>query len=487
MKIVENPQQSRFSDFVKSIHFQFDKGGTVIYKQRNEIRVFDVNGIPVNVKRFRVPGFLNRIVYSFFRPSKARRSFQYAMKLREKGIETPEPIAYILIKRGGLLYYSYYISKQVDYDHTLYEFGKGGISGREHILNAFAAFTARLHQKGVFHEDYSPGNILFKEKANEVEFCLVDINRIRFHNVSMHEGCSNFARLWGQEPFFRFVAKRYAEKRNFNPEECVKLVLSARERFWKKFTRKRPLPFMSDEAATDYGHIRLSVILSTYNQSEWLEKVLWGYEMQTDPRFEVIVADDGSDDETRKRIECLRAQLSYPLKHIRQKNEGFGKCRILNKAILEASADYLLFSDGNCIPRKDFVAVHLRCRKKGHFLSGGYFKLPTDISKEITKQDIFSEDCFKLKWLKNSGLKSSFKNNKLTSFGFKARFLNFITITKPTWYGYNASGWLSDLMEANVFDERMECREWGKRLENRGIHGVQICYSTVCVHLNHSI
>ena len=490
MKIVENPKQKQFSDFAKLIHSTFDKEGSIIYKQRNEIRVFDVNGVFLNVKRFKVPCFLSRIIYTFFRLSKAQRSFQYAIQLKEKGINTPEPVAYIITKRNGLIHDSYYISKQVDFDRSMYEFGKGGIAGREHILGKFAEFTADIHDADVYHKDYSPGNILFKEDEEGVKFCLVDINRMRFGKVSVSRGCANFARLWGQEPLFRLVAGKYAEKRQANPEQCVKEVLKYRNKFWKKFTGKRQLPFMSDEAASDSGNIRLSVILSTFNQPGWLEKVLWGYEAQTDPRFEVIIADDGSDIETRNRIEQLQPQLTFHIKYVWHENNGFRKCEILNKAIMAATADYLLFSDGDCIPRNDFVATHLKYRKEGRFLSGGYFKLPISISEKITKSDIISGNCFNIKWLKDKGLKSSFKNNKLTSFGCKEKVLNFFTTTKPSWNGHNASGWLSDIMAANGFDERMqyggEDREFGERLENKGIRGMQIRYSAICVHLDHS-
>ena len=247
MKIVENPQQIQFSEFVKTIHRQFDKEGSVIYKSRNEIRVFEVNGTLLNVKKFRTPHLFNRIIYTFFRLPKAQRSFQYAIRLKEMGIETPEPVAYILTKRGGLLYYSYYISRQVDYNRTMYEFGEGGISGREHILESFAEFTATIHEKGVYHKDYSPGNILFKEENGEVKFCIVDINRMKFGSVPVSRGCANFARLWGQKPLFNLIAKKYAETRQSDVEECMKWVLAARKRFWTKFTKKRPLPFTSDE------------------------------------------------------------------------------------------------------------------------------------------------------------------------------------------------------------------------------------------------
>ena len=246
MKIVSNPQQAQFSEFIQSVPSQFDKGGAVIYKSRNEIRVFDVNGTALNVKRFKTPILINRFIYTFFRPSKAQRSFEYATKLKEMNIETPQPVAYVLIKKMGHLYDSYYISRQADHNRNFYEFGKGGVEGREHILNAFAGFTADIHEKGVLHKDYSPGNILFKEEDREVKFCLVDINRLRFGEVPVHKGCLNFVRLWGQQPFVEIIVRKYAEIRGADPKICLKLVLRARKKFWKRFTRKRPLPFAPD-------------------------------------------------------------------------------------------------------------------------------------------------------------------------------------------------------------------------------------------------
>jgi glycosyltransferase involved in cell wall biosynthesis/tRNA A-37 threonylcarbamoyl transferase component Bud32 len=489
MKIVLNPRKAEFETFIQSVHETFDKGGKTIYKQRNEIKVFNISEKDVNVKQFKVPNLVNRIIYTFFRRTKAERSYEYALKLKEKGIDTPEPIAYVLMKKNGLIHTSYYVSMQIAYEHTMYEFGRGGISGREHIIKAFARYTAELHEQGVYHKDYSPGNILFQEEETQTRFCLVDINRMLFGDVSVKKGCANFARLWGQKEMFSLMAKEYAHVRKASEDKCLRWILYYRNKFWKRVSRKRPAPFNLDKVDESKG-IQLSVIFSTYNQPEWLEKVLWGYEAQTTRCFEVIIADDGSGKETTELIEYLKPRLSYPIKHVWHENNGFQKCKILNAAILAASTDYLLFSDGDCIPRKDFVITHLSEREKGRFLSGGYSKLPMNISQMITKDDIISNRCFNLKWLKERGLKSSFRNNKFTSFGLKKWLLNHITTTTPTWNGHNASGWLSDIMAVNGFDERMQYggqdREFGERLENNQIRGKQIRYSAICVHLDHA-
>ena len=150
--------------------------------------------------------------------------------------------------------------------------------------------------------------------------------------------------------------------------------------------------------------MQCSVIFSTYNQPEWLRKTLLGFAAQDRHDFEVVVADDGSRDETRELLEGLRPSLPFQLQHVWQADEGFQKCRILNKAIRASRSDYLLFTDGDCIPRRDFVSSHLRLREPGRFLSGGYFKLPMSISKAISADDIAAGRCFELAWLRSQGL-----------------------------------------------------------------------------------
>lgn len=235
--------------------------------------------------------------------------------------------------------------------------------------------------------------------------------------------------------------------------------------------------------------MQLSVIISTYNSSEWLNKVLNGFSVQHFQDFEIIIADDGSDERTKLLLEKYQ-QTFKTLKHIWHKDEGFRKCKILNKAVLAASSDYLVFTDGDCIPRKDFLQQHMERREEQCFLSGGYFKLPLNISEEITPENIIRQECFDLNWLKKRGLKKSFKNTKLSKSTLLTNVLNATTVTKPTWNGHNASGWKKDILAVNGFNEEMkyggEDRELGERLINNELQGIQIRYSAICIHLDHS-
>ncbi len=234
--------------------------------------------------------------------------------------------------------------------------------------------------------------------------------------------------------------------------------------------------------------LTIGVIISTYNNPQWLEKTLWGYEAQTRPADEIIIADDGSGPETAALIRRFEGVL--PIRHVWQEDRGFRKTAILNKALNHAESIYLVFTDQDCVPRPDFLATHERLARRGHFLSGGYFKLPMDISRQLTRDDILSGRAFHLSWLKEQGLERSFKWTKLIGNPAFAWLMNHITPTHATWNGMNSSGWRDDLLEANGFDERMqyggEDRELGERLANAGIHGRQIRYSAVTLHLDHS-
>lgn len=234
---------------------------------------------------------------------------------------------------------------------------------------------------------------------------------------------------------------------------------------------------------------QISVIISTYNAEAWLEKVLWGYNQQSFKDFEVVVADDGSGPATKALLAKMADEVFYKLVHVWQEDDGFQKSRILNKAIVKCAADYIVMSDGDCIPRADFLEVHQEHKEKGHFISGGYFMLPMNISKLITKEDIETGRCFEVEWLTKNGLKKSFKNNKLTATGWKSKLLNAVTPTNASWNGHNSSGWKADIEAVNGFDERMQYggqdRELGERLFNYGIKSKQLRYSAVCVHLDH--
>jgi glycosyltransferase involved in cell wall biosynthesis len=232
----------------------------------------------------------------------------------------------------------------------------------------------------------------------------------------------------------------------------------------------------------------IGVIISTYNNPRWLEKTLWGYEHQRRKADEIIIADDGSGEETRQLIGRYAQRL--PIRHVWHEDRGFRKTTILNRALEQATADYLVFTDQDCIPRADFLATHERLARPGYMLSGGYFKLVMPVSQLISRDDVSSGRAFSIGWLRRQGQPLSWKMTKLVGNRLFTSFMNTVTPTRATWNGMNASGWRHDLLAVNGFDERMqyggEDRELGERLMNMGIHARQIRYSAIVLHLDHN-
>jgi glycosyltransferase involved in cell wall biosynthesis len=232
-----------------------------------------------------------------------------------------------------------------------------------------------------------------------------------------------------------------------------------------------------------------SVIFTTYNHPRWLEKTLWGFSAQTYRDFEIIVADDGSGQETRDVIESLKPQIDIPIQHLWQEDDGFQKCRILNKAIVASRGEYLIFTDGDCIPHPDFVKNHVELARENTLLSGGYFKLPLEVSSAITKQDILQGNATRPGWLLKHGVSFTPKIAKLFSHLRIGAILDALTITRATWNGHSSSTWKQHILATNGFDERMQYggqdREFGERLVNMGIKTRQVRYRCSCVHLDH--
>lgn len=234
----------------------------------------------------------------------------------------------------------------------------------------------------------------------------------------------------------------------------------------------------------------IGVIITTYNSPLWLAKVLLGYEQQSQRDFTVIIADDGSGDETRAVIDRFRERGILRLEHVWQEDEGFRKCRILNQAIASTSCDYLVFTDGDCIPQPNLLATHQRLAAPRYFLSGGYIKLTLPVSESLTEEDISSGAIFDRDWLIARGQPRGHKLWKLLREPWKQNLLNRMTPAAASWNGMNSSTWTRDLIAVNGFNEDMQYggldRELGERLWNYGHRSRQIRFSTVCLHLDHA-
>ena len=227
MNIIINPDYFYLESYIREIPKSFKYEGESIYKGRNELKIFEINGKKLVVKSFKIPHIVNKIIYSFCRPSKAKRSYLYGLEIIKKGINTPMPIAYIEEYKAGLLSQSFYISEYCEYDRSFREFTyyQESFEGKDDILLCFADFTSRLHDAGVYHKDYSPGNILFQKTDTGIDFCIVDINRIRFGEVGKELGFKNFERIWAGDKMLITIAERYARNRGFDTKEAIEKII----------------------------------------------------------------------------------------------------------------------------------------------------------------------------------------------------------------------------------------------------------------------
>lgn len=242
MKVVIADQYQSFKAELNQIIASYEETGEIIYDgTRNSLKTFPLGEEKVIVKAFKKPNLVNKIVYKFFRASKAERSFTYAQKLASLNIGTPHAIAYY--ERKSILFFkdSYYISHFLESDLTYRELiTDPDYPEREIILQQFVAFTKDLHDKGVLFKDHSPGNTLIQKKAEGVyAFYLVDLNRMNFKDLTYIERLANFARLTPDKEMVRTMAYAYAALIDGDKEEVFNLMWGETEKFHNKFQRKR--------------------------------------------------------------------------------------------------------------------------------------------------------------------------------------------------------------------------------------------------------
>ncbi len=188
---------------------------------RNKIKIFDFEAVQINVKSFKIPHFVNKIVYKFFRKSKARRSFEFATTLLEKNIGTPQPIAFFENYNWFGLADSYYVSEHLDSDLTFRELVEiPNFPDHATILTQFVGFSFDLHEKGIEFLDHSPGNTLIKKGAeNKYNFFLVDLNRMSFHaEMDFDRRMKNLSRLSPKKDMIAFMSAEYSKLYHFKTE-----------------------------------------------------------------------------------------------------------------------------------------------------------------------------------------------------------------------------------------------------------------------------
>jgi len=212
-----------YLNLLQNIRDYFSNSKDSIHKARNEIKIIDFEGEELVVKSFKIPNIINKIVYTVFRDSKAKKSYENSLKT--EGF-VPKPIGYIEFKKFGLINESYFVSENFKYDFTIREpLLQADFKDKEGVFNAFARFTYKLHESGIFHLDYSPGNILIQEKEGGYIFKIVDINRMEFKPLSLEERLKNFSKLWAKDEDLKIIVKEYAKLVESSEEGCLRIAL----------------------------------------------------------------------------------------------------------------------------------------------------------------------------------------------------------------------------------------------------------------------
>ncbi len=235
--------------------------------------------------------------------------------------------------------------------------------------------------------------------------------------------------------------------------------------------------------------VTTSIIITSYNQLSTLRLLFRSLERQTHQNFEVLIADDGSSDGTADF--CLQ-KSSFDLFFLTQPDEGYRKSKIINEALRHARGQYLIFLDGDVILERHFVQDHLDLKKPDHFVCGRRVELGPCLSQQVTESDVCLGKFDRLHW---SILWSAFKKDTTrVKRGWRVShpvLRKLLRFNHPLdLLGSNFSGWKSDVLAVNGFNESIESY-WGEdgdlfiRLRNRG--KISIGAKSMCVqyHLFH--
>jgi hypothetical protein len=242
-KMILHPEFSSLRNKIENRIENFAKEGELLGPAtRNSIKIFDLDGMKVNIKSFKIPALVNAIVYRFFRKSKARRSYEYANMLLENGIGTPQPIAFLERFSLFTLKDSYYVSEQLQVDLMFRELTTNpDYPEREIILRQFIAFSYKLHEKGIEFIDNTSGNTLIKKVApHTYRFYLVDLNRMNFHRaLPFEKRISNLAKLTTREDILEIMSDEYAKLLGRKYDEVFTLMRKNANHFQDQFKRRR--------------------------------------------------------------------------------------------------------------------------------------------------------------------------------------------------------------------------------------------------------
>jgi len=233
----------------------------------------------------------------------------------------------------------------------------------------------------------------------------------------------------------------------------------------------------------------ISLIITTYNRPDALSAVVEACFAQDDQDFEIIIADDGSTNNTRDTVAALQARSPVPMKHVWQEDIGFRAARARNLATLAAQGEYIVFIDGDCVPQKDFIANHRRLAKRGYVVTGSRVLLSEAYTRRLLEQHLDIQRLGALQKLKLylAGNANKFLQTVLTlpDLGRESKRFTWRRIKSC-----NMAAWRSDLDLVNGFDESFT--GWGHedsdlvlRLFNAGVLRKSGAFATEVYHLWH--
>lgn len=252
MKVIIDPHYSSLKSFLENLVSPgwFEHNGITIHSGRNVIKQFNVDGISLAVKYYGHLSMVNRLVYGVLRKSKGQRSYEYAKKLADRGIDTPKEVAYIELRSKGLLQDCYFVSLYSDFNSLkdaveLYPDNKE----IKLLLNELAAFLVRMHDAGIIHKDLNISNILYKKNPNikdddgyAYKFQIIDTNRMKFRrHIGTRRRLHNLRRLSCKPEAFVYILREYAEAANRNPTKIELKGIISRLLFEQKKQFKREI------------------------------------------------------------------------------------------------------------------------------------------------------------------------------------------------------------------------------------------------------
>ena len=236
-----HPDYIRYQAFIDSLPVCFDQEGTIIYNSRNQVRLFVVGGETLVVKRYKIPMFHQRVAYTWFRPSKARRAYLFGLRLLEAGIDTPKPVACIEEYHCGLFRVGWFVSSYCP-DANARSL-RDDVHPDPNLLSAIAQCLVRMHEHGILHGDTNLSNFLYREDASETfgyHITTIDVNRSTFkESLSVDDCARNLCRLTHVRPLLQDLITCYASIRNWNADDLSARVFHYLSNFEKKRFFKR--------------------------------------------------------------------------------------------------------------------------------------------------------------------------------------------------------------------------------------------------------